>query len=292
MLFGQYQLPRFDIQGHRGARGLQPENTLPAFIAALDTGVTTLELDVVITKDKQVVLSHEPWMSSSICSDATGNAIKAKDEKKYNIYQMTYQEVKQYDCGNRGNDKFPEQVKAPAFKPLLSEIIVAVENHIKSFSRYEVDYSIEIKSEKELDGKFQPSPQEFSELVFKVIDDYLPWERIVIQSFDFRVLKYWHEKHPEVRLSALVDNLNTIDENLKNLGFTPSIYSPDYKLLSKEEVRHCHELGMRVIPWTVNDVAEMLALKNWNVNGFITDYPNRALKYKHTLEMRVPSGKK
>ena len=114
---------------------------------------------------------------------------------------------------------------------------------------------------------------------------------MVIQSFDFRVLKYWHEKYPEVRLSALVDNLKTIDENLQALGFIPSIYSPEFRLLSKDEIKHCHELNMRVIPWTVNEITDMLELKTWNVDGFITDYPNRAARFKRTLNIKVPNGK-
>jgi glycerophosphoryl diester phosphodiesterase len=289
-LSAQVYIPKFDIQGHRGARGLKPENTIPAFLTALDSGVTTLELDVVITKDKEVIVSHEPWMSAAICSDPSGKPISEKEEKKYNIYKMTYGQVKQFDCGSRGNVRFPEQEKMIVVKPLLSEVIVATENHIKNFTRYEVDYNIEIKSEKELDGKFQPSPEEFSGLVYNLIDQYLPLDRVVIQSFDFRVLKYWHEKYPEVRLAALVENLNTIDENIKELGFTPSIYSPDYKLLSKSEVKHCHELKMRVIPWTVNDPEEMLSLKGMGVDGFITDYPDRATKFKRTLSIK-PMGK-
>ena len=90
-----------------------------------------------------------------------------------------------------------------------------------------------------------------------------------------------------MRLAALVENLKTIDENLSDLGFTPSIYSPDYTLLSKGEVRHCHDLNMRVIPWTVNDPAEMLALKGMGVDGFITDYPDRAAKFKRTLNIKT-----
>lgn len=266
---------------------MKPENTIPAFLIALDTGVTTIEMDVVITRDKQVILSHEPWMSAAICTDTTGKPIPQKSEKKYNIYTMTYDEVKRFDCGLRGNPNFPEQEKMAASKPLLTDVIITVENYIKNKTRYEVDYSIELKSEKEYDGKFQPPPAEFSELVFRTIDDYLPWDRVVIQSFDFRILKYWHEKHPDVRLAALVDNLKTIDENLKDLGFTPSVYSPDYKLLSRDEIRHCHDLKMRVIPWTVNDVNEMLELKNWKVDGFITDYPDRAARYRHTLNIKA-----
>jgi glycerophosphoryl diester phosphodiesterase len=171
-----------------------------------------------------------------------------------------------------------------AYKPLLVDVILAVENYIKGHALYEVDYNIEIKSEPAGDNKFHPKPAEFSELVFALIDQYLPWDRVVIQSFDFRVLKYWHEKHPEVRLAALVENLNTIDENIKALGFTPSIYSPEFTLLSKSEIKRCHDLKMRVIPWTVNDKKEMEELRAWGVDGIITDYPDSAKVLGYTLK--------
>ncbi|MFN7188669.1 MAG: glycerophosphodiester phosphodiesterase family protein, partial [Cyclobacteriaceae bacterium] len=143
--FAQIHHPKFDVQGHRGARGLKPENTIPAFLAALDYGVTTLELDLAITKDKKVIVSHEPWMSAAICTQPDGQPIEAKTEMTFNIYQMTYDEVKQFDCGSKGNARFPEQEKMAVHKPLLRDVIAAVEDHIKSFSRYEVDYNIEIK---------------------------------------------------------------------------------------------------------------------------------------------------
>ncbi len=281
----QIYLPKFDVQGHRGCRGLKPENSLPAFLTALDSGVTTLEMDVTITKDNQIIVSHEPWMSAVICLPPTGKAITIKEEKKFNIFQMTYEEVKQWDCGSRGNERFPEQTKINIYKPLLSEVIVAVEKHIKNFSKYEVDYNIEIKTTPEGDGKFHPKPDEFSDRVYDLLDQFLPMERVIIQSFDFRVLKYWHTKYPDIRLAALVENTKTVDENINELGFYPSIYSPDYKLLSKEVVKYCRELKMRVIPWTVNDPTEMKVLKGMGVNGFITDYPDRAAKLKMTLNL-------
>ncbi len=310
----QVYIPKFDIQGHRGARGLRPENTIPAFLKALDSGVTTVELDVAITKDKQVIVSHEPWMSAEICLDRDGNEILKQDETKHNIYQMTYNELKQYDCGSKGNVRFPEQQKMKIFKPLLSDVIIAVENHIKNFSTYEVDYNIEIKSLPAGDNKFHPSTEEYSELVFSLVDQYIPLERLVIQSFDFRVLKYWHKNHPEVRLAALVENKKSVDQNLNALGFIPSIYSPDFKLLTNESVNYLHtktvsqpilteiksstnllpsgqsEARLRVIPWTVNETHDMLALKGMGVDGFITDYPDRAAKFKMTLNIKA--GKK
>jgi glycerophosphoryl diester phosphodiesterase len=298
-LQAQY-IPKFDIQGHRGARGLMPENTIPAFLLALDSGVTTVELDLAVTKDKQVIVSHEPWMSSEFCLTPEGNLFTAKEERKYNIYQMTYDQVKLWDCGSKPHPRFPKQKKMIVSKPLLSDVIVAVENHIKSFTKYEVDYNIEIKSEPESDGKFHPKPEQFSDMVYELIDQYLPLDRVVIQSFDFRVLKYWHEKYPEVRLAALVENKKSIDENLSELGFIPSIYSPDFKLLTKETVVLLHAKNvaltekqkeakiksrLRVIPWTVNEPSEMLSVKGMGVDGFITDYPDRAAKFRRTLNI-------
>lgn len=290
-IFAQAYTPKFDIQGHRGARGLMPENTIPAFIVALDSGVTTIEMDLAVTKDKQLVVSHEPWMSATICSDPTGAAIQPKDQTKYNLYQMTYDQIKQWDCGSKGNEQFPQQMKMVAAKPLLTDVIVAVENHIKNYSRYEVDYNIEIKSLPEGDNKFHPKPEEFSDLVFNLLDQYLPLDRVVIQSFDFRVLRYWHEKYPQVRVAALVENRKSVEENLNELGFIPSIYSPDYKLLTKEDIKYLHDKKVRVIPWTVNEPTDMLALKGMNVDGFITDYPDRAARFKRTLNIQL-KGKK
>lgn len=284
MASGQY-IPKFDVQGHRGARGLKPENTIPAFLLALDKGVTTVEMDLAVTQDGKLVLSHEPWMSSEICLDANGKAIAEKDEKKFNIYHMTYAEVQKFDCGSKENAKFPQQEKMTVTKPLLQDVIVAIEDHIRSYTRYEVDYNIEIKSSPEGDNKFHPTPEVFSDMVYQLLDEYLPMNRVVIQSFDFRVLKYWHKKYPHVRLAALVENARSIDSNLQSLGFNPSIYSPYFKLLTKSKVTYLHKKRIRVIPWTVNEDSDMLSVKGMGADGFITDYPDRPGKYKMTLEL-------
>lgn len=288
-------IPKFDLQGHRGARGIKPENTIPSFLAALDNGVTTIELDVVITKDKQVLVSHEPFMSPTICLDSSGNEFK--EERKFNIYKLTYDEIKHFDCGSKGHAGFPEQEKGPVHKPLLQDVMVAVENYIKNYTKYEVDYNIEIKSTPEGDKKNHPPVEEFSDLVFGVIDQYLPWQRVVIQSFDFRVLQYWHTKYPKVRLAALVENTKTVEANLNALGFMPSVYSPYYKLIKEQDIKYIHDISvnggdrpktkMRVIPWTVNDPEEMTKLKEIGVDGIITDYPNRAAQIGLTLPKKL-----
>jgi len=281
---------QIDIQGHRGARGVMPENTIPAFIYALEQGVTTLELDVVISKDGKVVVSHEPWLSHNICLKPEGSEISKDEEMSLNIYQLTYDEIKQYDCGSKGNSRFPQQEKQKVAKPLLSDVIEAVEKHIKSYTQYEVDYNIELKSSPKGDGNYHPTPKEFSKIVYSLIDQYLPWDRIVIQSFDFRVLKYWSENYPEVRLAALIENLKSIDSNIKSLGFKPHIYSPNHRLLSKNKVEKLHYDEIKVIPWTVNEVDTMQKLIEWGVDGIITDYPNRATALLNTKIVK-PSQK-
>jgi glycerophosphoryl diester phosphodiesterase len=281
----QYSTPKFDVQGHRGARGLMPENTIPAFLMALDSGVTTIELDLAVTKDRKLVVSHEPWMNHLICLDPSGNAIDSIQGMRANIFQMTYEEVKLWDCGSKVNARFPEQQKIKIVKPLLVDVIAAVETHIKSYSRYEVDYNIEIKTDPRGDNAYHPNPQEFSDLVINTLNDYLPMERVVIQSFDFRVLQYIHKQYPKIKLAALVENKKSIDDNLKELGFIPQIYSPDWKLLNADRVKYLHTKKvdtlkngkkLRVIPWTVNQLKDMKALKKMGVDGIITDYPDRA----------------
>jgi len=284
----QIYIPMFDLQGHRGARGLRPENTIPAFLYALESGVTTVELDLAVTKDHQIVVSHEPWMSSDICLQPDGSPVPGQKEESFNIYEMDYEQVRQYDCGSKGNDRFPEQVKMEVSKPLLRDVIVALEHGIKSKGLYEVDYNIEIKTSPSGDNKYHPEPEVFSDLVYNLIDQYLPLERVVIQSFDFRVLKYWHSKYPDIRLSALIENTRTVDYNLRTLGFHPAVYSPHYKLLTKEKVDYLKRLKIRVIPWTVNEVDDMKRMLKWKVDGFITDYPNRAASIG--LGIRKSSG--
>jgi glycerophosphoryl diester phosphodiesterase len=272
----QIYIPKFDLQGHRGARGLKPENSIPAFLIALDSGVTTVELDLAVTSDQQIIVSHEPWMAASICTQPDGQPIRERDEKKFNIYKMTYADVTLFDCGLKGNEKFPQQEKVKTSKPLLKDVIAAIEEHIRNYTQYEVDYNIEIKTEPAGDNKFHPTPRVFSDMVYALLDEYLPMERVIIQSFDFRVLKYFHEKYPDLRLAALVENNRGPEKNLEELGFNPSIYSPYFELLTAQQVKDLQRMKVRVIPWTVNELADMKKMRAFGVDGFITDYPDRA----------------
>jgi len=267
----------FDLQGHRGARGLMPENSIPGFFKALELGVNTLELDLGVTKDNQLVLSHEPIMSSMICTDPSGSTYDDSTAHEYNIYQMSYEEIKAFDCGSKSHPWFPEQPKVPTYKPLLTEVFDTVRFYLarnKSLKK-SINYNIEIKTKAATDGVYHPIPQEFSDLVYHTVDGNIDWKYITIQSFDFRVLQYWNQTYPEIKLALLIENNLSPKENLDSLGFIPHVYSCEHILLSRLAIDQLHKKGMQVIPWTVNDAARMDTLQSWNVDGLITDYPNK-----------------
>ncbi len=269
---------KMDIQGHRGARGLLPENTLPAFLKAIDLGVHTLEMDVVITKDKKVLLSHEPFMSHEICLDNLGQEIPDSLAKSMNIYQMTAKEAQKYDCGTKYVERFPQQQKMKVNKPLLSSVIEAVEAYAKGKNLPPMSYNIETKSLPEGDEVYHPKPEEFVRLLLEVINEKGIADRVIIQSFDPRTLEETKQQQPKMTTALLVANREGHEANLDKLGFMPEIYSCYYLLVTDTLVRYAHNQNMKVIPWTVNDTLEMRRLDSLEVDGIITDYPDLAVK--------------
>lgn len=271
-----HQPPSFDWQGHRGCRGLMPENTIPAMLKAIDLGVTTLEMDVVISKDEKVLLSHEPWMNHEIATTPDGKPVLEAEASRYNIYNMTYEEIKAFDVGIRPHPRFSQQQKIKVHKPLLEDVIREAEAYAKKKKRPPLYYNIETKCSKKGDGIFHPLPQRFIQLMLPVLAKWGVEKRTIIQSFDVRSLQYLHAVSPGMKTALLVEDYDTAsaEEKLKELGFTPSIYSPHFSLVTKELIRFCHEKGIKVIPWTVNEVSEIKRLKGMGVDGIISDYPN------------------
>jgi glycerophosphoryl diester phosphodiesterase len=266
-----------DIQGHRGARGLLPENTIPAFLKAFELGVNTLELDVVITRDQQVLVSHEPFMSDEICLLPNGAVIPEGTGKLHNIFTLTYEQVRQYDCGSKPHPRFPEQQNLPAAKPLLTAVIAAVEEQRQQQNLAAVNYNVEIKSTSEGDGMYHPEPETFVRLVVAVLQEKGVLKRSNIQSFDLRPLQITRHLYPDLRLALLVENEEDAEKNLQQLGFTPEIYSPSFELVDESLAKFVRQKGMQLIPWTVNEVADIHRMLALGVDGIITDYPNRVL---------------
>src|SRR5690606_18139364 len=157
-----------DLQGHRGDRGNFPENTIPAFLSAVKKGADVVELDVVISKDGKVVVSHEPFMSSLYVTTPAGDSIAKETERSYNLHEMTYDSIRKYDTGSKGNKNFTQQQKMRTYKPLLEEVIDSVENYVKANNSKPVHYNIEIKSEEKEYGISQPQPSVFVDMVMKV----------------------------------------------------------------------------------------------------------------------------
>lgn len=264
----------FDLEGHRGCRGLFPENTIPAFIAAVNMMVNTLEMDVVITKDKKVLVSHEAYFNHEITTKPNGDTVTTAEEKSLNIYKMTYDEVKQYDVGIKPHPSFPQQQKLHVYKPLLSDVIDSVVHAMMTMKRTPIYYNIEIKSSPQTDDIYHPKPAEFAELLMDVIKEKDLQRFVTIQSFDIRALQYVHEHYPDIRISLLVEDKKSFALQLKDLGFIPNVYSPDESLVSPLLVKQCHDAGIKIIPWTVNDKATIDNFRKLGVDGIITDYPN------------------
>jgi len=265
---------QFDWQGHRGCRGLMPENTIVGFIEALNYPVTTLELDVVISKDGEVIVSHEPWMSHAICTTADGSDIPESEEQRHNIYSLTLTEIRGYDCGSKGNPKFPQQQKVAATKPTLAEVVNAVKLHCKETKRPLPAFNIELKSHPSAYGIFMPHPPEFVSKVLAELKFLQLETHTILQSFDVNVLREIRNQNKDIRISYLSEQRENFDNALSTLGFTPQIYSPNYRLVSKAIVSAAHDQGIKVIPWTVNESRLFRRLIRLNVDGIITDYPD------------------
>lgn len=271
----------FEVQGNRGARGLMPENTIPGMIKALENGATTLKLEVVISKDKQVVVSQEPYFNHVISLSPNGEEITLKNQKKFNIYKMDYDEVKQFDVGSKPNPRFPQQEKFRVEKPLLNDLIDKVEFFTSKRKKLgKPHYNIETKLIRKGDGEFQPSPAEYVELIMEIVKAKKLESRVTIHSFDIRSLQYLHEKYPHIPTSLGIDEKEDFENNIKALGFNPTIYSPYLPLVGKGLVDKCHAAGIKIIPWTVNTLKEINYVKNLGVDGIVTDYPNLMAEVK------------
>ncbi|MCC5940490.1 MAG: hypothetical protein JJU37_03035 [Balneolaceae bacterium] len=270
----------FDLQGHRGARGLLPENTIPSFLIAIDHGVDTIEFDLVVTKDRQILISHEPWFHYHISTKPDGTPVTEGEQMEYNIFEMTYEETRRFDVGKRGHVNFPNQQPLEITKPLMRDAIRAIEAYTHELELPPVAYNIETKSNPELYGVMYPQPAEFAELLYEELTmlhkEFDLFDRIIIQSFDPATLIEFRKLNTEIAQAILVSTDDPMETYLAALGYTPEIWSPNYRLVSDEIVNEAHQLGMTVIPWTINNVAEMRRQLEMGVDGIITDYPDSA----------------
>jgi len=267
-----------EVQGHRGDRGHFPENSLEAFHSAVDKGADVIELDVVISGDQKVVVSHEPFMSSEYVSLPNGQPVTHEKEKSYNLYHMTYDSIRKFDIGSKGNTHFPEQQKFKAYKPLFTELIDDIEAYTaKHRPNKPIRYNIEIKSGADQYGKSQPQPDVFVAMVMEIVKKKGIQNRSNIQSFDATILNVLHKKYPDITIAFLAGD-SGLAKNLAKLDFKPQIYSPHYGQVNQALVDSVRKMSLRLIPWTVNDEKDIDKMIELKVDGIITDYPERVLK--------------
>lgn len=264
-----------DWQGHRGSRGLMPENTIPAMLKAIDLGVTTLEMDVVISKDRQVVVSHDVYFHQNITTTPAGKTVSKSEAEKLLLYTMNYDSIRKYDVGLKVHPDFPRQQKMAVIKPLLSDLLKATEAYAKEKGR-SVGYNIEIKSKPSNDGVKHPEISQFVDLVIAAIKFSGVAEKTIVQSFDPRGLQIIHSKYPGIATSLLMEGTDKrgLEVQLKELGYIPEAYSPHFSLVTPELVAACHQKKIKVIPWTVNTAEQIRKLVNLGVDGIISDYPD------------------
>jgi glycerophosphoryl diester phosphodiesterase len=262
--FAMTAAPRILVHGHRGARAMRPENTLPAFEYAIDAGVDVLELDMAVTKDNVIVVSHDPYLHPPVCSGAV---------EKATIHELTLAEVKEWDCGKVRNPGFPKQTPIAGTRmPTLDEVFTMAK--AKSAT---VQFNIETKSFAD-HPELTPPPEEFSRMVLELVRKHKLEKRVLLQSFDFRTLQAMKKLAPEIRRVALWEGADRdFVEITREAG--ADIISPAYRLVTPEKVRVAHDAGIEVVPWTADRPADWDKLIAAQVDAIITDDPAELIAY-------------
>jgi glycerophosphoryl diester phosphodiesterase len=263
---------RMLVHGHRGARAVLPENTLPAFEYAAGLGVEVLELDLAVTKDDVLVVSHDPELSAVFCQGPAG-------AKSHVIRELTLKELKQWDCGAKPNPAFPKQKAKPGTRvPTLDEVFALAARYPR------IEFNVETKifpAKPEL----TPTPERFTELVLQAIRRHKLEQRVILQSFDFRTLRVMGRLAPEIRLSALLAMpMQDFVASAKEAGAT--IVSPNLRLVTPEKVAAARAAGLQVVPWTANTPAEWQPLVDAQVDAIITDDPAELISYLKQRKLR------
>lgn len=250
------------VHGHRGARAVRPENTLPAFQYAIDVGVDVLELDLAVTKDNVLVVSHDPTLLPDICTGPNPGTA---------IHQLTLAELQEYDCGAKRNPRFRRQTPVPGTRvPTFRQVL-----ELAKPARVELNVETKIFAAR---PELTPSPEEFAKLVLDEVNRAGMTRRIILQSFDFRTLHAMKKLAPQMRLSALYEGKpKSFVEIAHEAG--AEIISPEYHLVTAEEVRAAHAAHLQVVPWTVNEPADWDRLVGAGVDGIISDDPAALLKH-------------
>lgn len=251
------------VHGHRGARAMFPENTIPAFEYAIKAGADVLEMDVAVTKDNVLVISHDPHLNAEICEGPQPGAL---------IHSLTLEQVRQYDCGAKKNPRFATQHPVPGTRIPTLDAVLSLSTQ-GSF-----EYNIETKSFPD-HPDYTPPPDVFARMMLDEIRKHRLESRAIVQSFDFRTLLAMKRLAPEIRLSALYEGTPRSFVEIAREAGPAQIVSPDFNLVTKEQVKAAHAAGIQVVPWTVNELADWDKLIDAGVDAIISDNPAALLAY-------------
>lgn len=267
------------IIGHRGCRGIMPENSIEGFKKAFEDGADGIEWDVVVNGEGKLVISHEPYFHKNFCLDPNGKAIE--DEKLYNIYKMTQAEIEAFDCGSKVHTGFPEQQKHITRKPLLKDVVTKLKSTIRGKL-----ILFEIKSEVSEYGISQPHPDAFVDLILKEAAVY-QFPNVVYMSFDKNIIEALHKKAPELRLAYLTYlPSKSANAYLKKLSFKPFALGMYHKTLNKRRLRQLRDKNVSVFAWTVNTTDDANKMMGLGIDAIITDYPKSIIKARGSYSDR------
>lgn len=272
---------RIEVQGHRGARAIKPENTLPAFAYAIEQGVDVLEMDMAVTKDGVIVISHDPLISKELCLDPAGKPV-ATDVP---IHALTLADVKKYDCASIKHPRFPKQTPMPGTRiPTLDEVFTMVGASPLPAAKT-VGFNIETKIVPRYVGVGMPKPDDFARAFLAVVEKHKMKDRVVLQSFDHRSLAAIKALDPTVKIALLLEgNLPDVGPLIKNAR--AEILSPNLDWIDNSVVAAAHGAGAKVIPWTANTPAEWEWLVSNGVDGIITDDPAALIAWLKDKKLR------
>jgi glycerophosphoryl diester phosphodiesterase len=262
------------IHGHRGARSLRPENTIPGLLYAAGLGIEVLEFDIAVTKDGVPVLSHDPEVNPNICQKMNGDKVA---EPRPVIHQMLLSELKTFDCGTLKNPRFKKQVPVEkTVKPTLREFFEALAAS-KLPNKDTIQFNIETKIFADRPD-VSPNPDTFVSLIVAELERAKVVDRSILQSFDDRTLAAARRLKPELKL-AVLNERNFSNSLARAQKLKAEFVSPNTRFVSKDYVKRAHALGMQVVPWTANDQKTWTDLVNAGVDAIITDDPAALLEF-------------
>lgn len=264
-MLGQNNVKYF---GHRGCRGLYPENTIKGFKKAIELGVDGIEWDVVVNKDQELIISHEPFIDTNYCSNKDGSEIKLSENRELNIYKLSTNEIKQFDCGLKPNKRFPKQEKSIETKPTFKE----VENAIK---KYKGTILFEIKSNEKQIDTFYPEAKKYAKIIYENLKNSSLLSHCIFMSFDYKIINELYQLFPKSKFIFLIDQpFKNFQQITKELIFKPFGLGINYKLATKKIITNVHLEKIKIYAWTVNKIKDNNELIKMGIDGIITDYPN------------------